>query len=129
MNNSTELRGIAAALEVGGVSIDSAANAIRNASSEIERLNAHVAMLREVISDAYQDVSISKSVANTLSPVANSIHIEVAVWIATHDAKVRDDALEEAAIICDRHSGASACECPETAESCRDKIRAVKGTK
>lgn len=39
MGIATELRGIAAAVEVGGVSIDSAADAIRRAAAEIERLN------------------------------------------------------------------------------------------
>lgn len=71
---------------------------------EIERLNAQVAMHREALLSA-EEYLISRGIqlrgvtgrTLILPKIQSAINSASSDWLTTHDAKVRDDALEEAA--------------------------------
>ena len=98
---------------------------------EIERLNAQVAMLNSAIEraseslwvsdDEWNDVHMDNT--NAVEAAAKATNASVIAWLATHDAKVRDDALEEAAKLVD--SLYDECEPWMSGED----VRAMKGTK
>ena len=113
----------AALCDVNGHNL--AARNYRASMAEIDRLNAQVASLREtliyvrevVLSDGYLRDGLMVSAIN------KELTADPQEWIATHDAKVRDDALEEAAICAE--SAAS----DDNKYSIAESIRAMKGTK
>jgi hypothetical protein len=106
--------------------------------AEIDRLNAEVAMLRDALVDAAVD--LEKGGRKETLKHAKEILADKSTlsdWLAAHDAKVRDDALEEAAIRCE-YSKSSIFEFSDeivkgtatnVIDSCVRNIRAMKGTK
>jgi len=78
-----------------------------NNSQEIERLNAQVAMLRVTFENIRDGLYIksfpnSDEIEMTKSVIKNAIGFTESDWLAAHDVKVRDDALEEVATECER---------------------------
>ena len=83
------------------------ANAMQD---EIERLNAQVAMLRTTFENIRDGLYIksfpnSDEIEMTKSVIKNAIGFTESDWLTAHDAKVRDDALEEVAIATWQSSG------------------------
>ena len=91
---------------------------------EIERLNAQVARYKEFIESTLICWSNVTELGRNLIQQGNRIVSRYpSEWLTTHDAKVRDDALEEAAICAE--SAAS----DDNKYSIAESIRAMKGTK
>lgn len=101
-----------------------AAAVIENSETEIDRLNAQVAMLAEgmryLMDWQVKNVAVWHNNAyDNASRILKQKQPEIDEWLADHDAKVRDDALEEAALRFDEH-------CMEVTAN---EIRAMKGAK
>ena len=98
--------------------------------SEIERLNAQVAMHREALLSA-EEYLISRGIQHrgvtgrtvVLPKIQDAINSSFSDWLANHDAKVRDDAIEEMAI--EIESFRSSYDKYSVAEA----VRSMKGTK
>jgi hypothetical protein len=95
---------------------------ISNQAEEIERLNAHIIVLSDALNFECGDRCNAEYNPCNAREALNISGIDVGNWLTTHDQKVRDDALEEAAWACE---GIFVDDDIDVA----NEIRAMKGTK
>ena len=99
---------------------------------EIERLNAQVARYKEFIESTLICWSNVTELGRNLIQQGNRIVSRYpSEWLTTHDAKVRDDALEEAGQQCQQLalSVENTDGYRNGAAWCQDRIMSLKGTK